>query len=85
MQTLTRRTNVLFTPDEHGALVALARESNQTMGELIRNAVKKTYKIKPKKDTFAQSLARIRKLTKGVKVSRRELREWVMAGRKYED
>lgn len=80
---LTHRTNVLLSADEHNLLLALSREHGKTMGELIRQAVKKTYNVKPD-DSFARSLARIRKLTKGVKVTRRELREWVLEGRKYE-
>lgn len=63
--------------------MSLSREHGKTMGELIRHAVKNTYKMKTS-DTFAQSQARIRKLTRGVKVTRKELREWVVAGRKYE-
>ena len=80
---LTHRTNVLLSADEHNLLLALSREHGKTMGELIRQAVKKTYKVKSG-DSFAKSLARIRKLTKGVKVTRKELREWVIEGRKYE-
>lgn len=64
--------------------MALSREHGKTMGELIRQAVKKTYKIRAA-DPFAKSLARIRLLTMGVKVTRQELREWVVAGRKYEE
>ena len=81
---LTHRTNVLLSADEYANLKTLSRENNQTMGELIRQAVKKTYKIK-KQDNFATSLERIRKLTKGIKVTKKELREWVVEGRKYED
>ncbi|GAB4026320.1 MAG: hypothetical protein Fur0011_1550 [Candidatus Microgenomates bacterium] len=55
------------------------------MGELIRYVVRKTYKIKPKTNSFEASLARIRKLMKGIKVTHEEMREWVVAGRKYEE
>lgn len=55
------------------------------MGELIRHAVRKTYKIKSKAGSFEASLARIKKLTKGIKVTREEMREWVVSGRKYEE
>lgn len=82
---LTQRTNVLFTQEDYGTLTRLSRENNKTMGELIRHAVRKTYKITPKTDSFEASLARIRKLTKGVRVTREEIREWVVAGRKYEE
>lgn len=81
---LTHRTNVLLSPDEYETLMALSKEHNKTMGELIRQAVRKTYKVKSS-DSFAKSLARIRKITKGIKVTRKELREWVVAGRKYEN
>ncbi len=81
---LTQRTNVLLSPDEHGMLLALSKEHRKTMGELIRQAIKKTYGTKAK-DSFEASFARIRKLTKGVKVTRKELREWVVEGRKYEE
>jgi len=41
---LTKRTNVLFTEEDHLMLTDLAKESNKTIGELVRHAVKKTYK-----------------------------------------
>ena len=81
---LTQRTNVLLSPEEHAMLVALAKEHNKTMGELIRLAVRKTYKAK-RTNSLEESFKRIRKLTKGVKISRNELREWVVAGRRYEE
>lgn len=82
---LTQRTNVLLTQEDYGVLTRLSRKHNKTMGELIRHAVRKTYKIKSKADSFEASLARIKKLTKGIKVTREEMREWVVAGRKYEE
>lgn len=81
---LTHRTNVLLSPDEHCLLLALSREHGKTMGELIRHAVKKTYKVKSK-DVFEQSLARIRLLTKNVKINKSEYRSLVVEGRKYDD
>ena len=54
------------------------------MGELIRQAVRKTYTIKPN-DSFAASLARIRQMTKGIKVKNSEYRSFIENGRKYED
>lgn len=82
---MTQRTNVLLSQEDYGVLQALSKENSKTMGELIRHAVRKTYKIKPATDSLAASLARIRKLTKGVKVTREDIREWVVAGRKYEE
>lgn len=84
MQTLTHRTNVLFSPDEYGLLVALSRDNKKTLGELIRHAVKKTYAGKTR-DSFEASLARIRHMTKGVKIKQSEYRSLVIEGRKYED
>lgn len=81
---LTHRTNLLLSAEEHDTLTRLSRENNKTMGELIRHAVKKTYKIK-KIDTFQASLARIRKLTKHVNTKGIDYRALVIAGRKYED
>ncbi|EKD80555.1 MAG: hypothetical protein ACD_40C00057G0006 [uncultured bacterium] len=81
---LTQRTNVLLSPDEHGLLLALSREHNKTMGELIRQAIKKTYATGAK-DAFGESLARIRQMTSGVRVKKAEYRNWVVEGRKYEE
>ena len=81
---LTQRTNVLFSPDEHKVLVSLSKAQHLTMGELIRQAVRKTYTIKPN-DSFAASLARIRQMTKGIKVKNSEYRSFIENGRKYED
>lgn len=55
------------------------------MGELIRHAVRKTYKIKPKTESFKASLARIRRLTKNVDMRGVDYRAMVIEGRKYED
>lgn len=81
---LTQRTNVLLSPEEHAMLVSLSKEHNKTMGELIRQAVKKTYRAK-RGDSFEESLLRIRRLTKSVKIKRSEYRSLVVDGRKYDD
>jgi len=86
---LTQRTNVLFSPYEYNELVALTAKSGQTMGELIRQAVRKTYKIKvapaqKKENSFQATMRRIRKLTKNVDMSGINYRELVTEGRKYE-
>ena len=82
---LTHRTNVLLSPEEYGALLALSREHKKTLGELIRQAVRKTYKVSTKKDSFVASLERIRKLTKNVNTKGLDYRAMVLEGRKYED
>lgn len=81
---LTHRTNVLLTADEYAKLKALSRENQKTMGELIRHAIKKTYNAN-QKNTFEESLARIRKLTKNVDTKGLDYRAMVIEGRKYED
>lgn len=81
---LTHRTNVLLSPDEHGLLLALSREHGKTMGELIRHAVKKTYKAKVK-DSFESSLERIRKITEHVDTKNIDYRELAIEGRRYEE
>jgi predicted DNA-binding protein len=81
---LTHRTNVLLSPDEYGMLLALSREHGRTMGELVRHAVKKTYGERSK-DSFFNSLERIRQMTKGIKIKKSEYRSLVVEGRRYED
>jgi len=65
-------------------MLMLSGEYNLTMGELIRRAVRKTYKIKTQ-DSFEASLARIRQMTKGIKMKKTEYRALVVDGRKYDD
>ncbi|MCX6705817.1 MAG: hypothetical protein NTV24_01780 [Candidatus Woesebacteria bacterium] len=43
---LTRRTNVLLEEEDYLTLVYLSHQEDKTIGELVRHAVKKTYKIK---------------------------------------
>ena len=43
---LTRRTNVLFDEADYANLLMHSRERNKTIGELVRQAVKRTYKVK---------------------------------------
>lgn len=82
---LTQRTNVLFSPFEYNELIALTAKSGQTMGELIRQAVRKTYKIEATSDNSLQAtLQRIRKLTKNANLSGLDYRKLVKMDRKYE-
>ena len=53
---LTRRTNVLFDEADYATLLFMSREKNKTIGELVRHAVKKTYKVKAKKGRIDKSL-----------------------------
>lgn len=43
---LTRRTNVLLEEEDYLTLVYLSMQEDKTIGELVRHAVKKTYKVK---------------------------------------
>ena len=81
---LTLRTNVLLSPDEHGMLLALSKEHRKTMGELIRQAIKKTYGTKAK-DSLEASLKRIRKITQHIDTKNIDYRELAIEGRRYED
>lgn len=81
---LTHRTNVLFSPDEYKMLLLLSKENKKTLGELIRHAVKKTYKTNSK-DSFEESLKRIRKIMQHVDTKNIDYRELAIEGRRYED
>lgn len=82
---LTKRTNVLFTEEDHLMLSNLARESNKTIGELVRHAVKKTFKLKTKKDMDVKLEARIKKGWKFLKHPEIpvDYKAWIENGRKY--
>ncbi len=79
---LTKRTNVLFEEMDYAQLADLARESESTIGHLIRAAVKKTYLSKKRVNKWAKILTRTRELTKGVGISPEEWREMVLEDRK---
>lgn len=43
---LTKRAQILFDEKTYESLTQIARKNKSTVGELVRKAVKKTYKIK---------------------------------------
>lgn len=47
MATLTHKTTILFSPEDHQFLVQEARKERTTMGEMIRRAVRKIYFTPP--------------------------------------
>ena len=47
MGTLTHKTTILLTPEEHQLLVQEARIARTTMGNLIRRAIRKLYFTSP--------------------------------------
>lgn len=84
MCMLTYRTNVLFDEEYRDHLTLLSQMSRKTIGELIRDAVKKTYKIKKKALTANEKAYRaIRKITKGMNFSGIDYKALIEYGRKY--
>jgi hypothetical protein len=82
---LTHRTNVLLSPIEYSELKKISLDQNKTLGELIRQAIRKTYKIKSDESNSVDStLANIRLLTNDAKLTGINYRELVKSGRKYE-
>lgn len=80
---LTRRTNVLLSEIDYLTLSRLAADKGKTMGELIRQAIEKTYKISKKKDSVARALNRINQLGKKVNTKNIDYKELINYGRKY--
>jgi hypothetical protein len=61
-------------------LKELSKKNNQTIGELIRHAINKTFK--PKKKSSVQLLKEIRSLTKGMNTKGLNIKELVEYGRR---
>ena len=84
---LTRRTNLLLSEEDYAILQSLSREKNKTMGELVRHAVKKTYKTKTKRNVGigVELEARIKKGWKFLKHPEIpvDYKAWIENGRKY--
>lgn len=78
---LTQRTNVLLNETDYRMLKELSRKNNQTIGELIRHAVTKTYKAH--KPSQAQILKDLRALGKKANTKGINYRELIDYGRKY--
>ena len=80
---LTQRTNVLLSEPDYRMLKELSKKNNQSIGELIRHAITKTFaKKKPKKESSAQILKNIRKITKGMNLAGLNYKELRDYGRK---
>ncbi|GEM_PF-1973656 len=57
MDTLSHKTTVLLSPSEISLLRDISRKTSRTMGDLIREAIKKTYlhiKVRKSKKTWAK-------------------------------
>ena len=79
---LVKRTNILFDEDLWGQLTSLASSQTTSVGNLVRNAVKKVYfndsLVRERAEAIDDIMA-IRKVFKG-KIDYKEL---INAGRKY--
>lgn len=80
---LTHRTNVLLTHDDYTALVRRALVKGKTIGELIRQAIRETYKIGRGKGETFQIMQRIDKLAQKVSTKGINLKRLIEDGRKY--
>ncbi|MDP3994901.1 MAG: hypothetical protein Q8P91_03655 [bacterium] len=80
---LTRRTNVLFDEADYANLLMHSRERNKTIGELVRQAVKKTYKVKKTLTENEKAYRMIEKATKGLDFSGIDYKALINYGRKY--
>ena len=50
MSVLTKRAQILFSPEEYELLKKLAVSTKSSVGELVRRAVKKQYQIVERKE-----------------------------------
>lgn len=80
---LAKRTNLLLDEYDHAMLVGLASQSNKTIGELIRYAVKKTYKSKKTLSANERAFRMIGRATKGLNFSGIDYKALINDGRKY--
>lgn len=80
---LTKRTNVLLTEEDYTMISILAKNSGKTMGELIRHALKKTYKKRRGLTANEKAFKEIAKITKGLDFSGIDYKELINYGRKY--
>lgn len=79
---LTKRTNLLFDENMWHTLTTIAAEKKTSVGELVRNAVRRVYtdkRIIEKRAKAIKSILAIRKVQKG----RIDYKELINHGRKY--
>lgn len=81
---LTKRTNVLLDESDYATLLIYRQKEGKTLGELIRDAVRKVYKAPKKKLTVNEmALNKIAKITTGLDFSGIDYKELISDGRKY--
>lgn len=61
MSVLTKRAQILFSPEEYQLLKKLAVSTKSSVGELVRRAVKKQYQIVGRKEKIEAAARLCRK------------------------
>ncbi len=79
---LNRRTNVLFDEIDYTTLVRISKKEGKTIGELVRQAVRKTYKTRKKLTDNEKAFRIIKKVTRGLDFSGINYKELINNGRK---
>src|SRR5438552_104088 len=83
---LQKRTNILFDMETWQKLSALAKRQSTSVGELTRQAIKKTYfgddVVLEKRRAAIEATLKLRKQIKGT-FSAKEIKELINYGRKY--
>lgn len=86
MALLTYRTNLLLSEEEHQTVAQVAKQKGQSISQVVRHAIQKTY-AKSKKDNGLsqrmQVLKRLRELGAQVNTKGINYKELVEEGRKY--
>lgn len=80
---LVKRTNVLLTETDYSILAKLSSERDETMGELIRQAIRKMYNIELVRNTRKKSLSKIDRLARKVKGRGIDYKSLIEDGRRY--
>jgi len=82
MQILTHRTNLLLSANDYQVLSDLSKKKKKTIAALIRDAVRKVYKVK-EQDHTAKILRELRQLGNQAKTKNIDYKKLVNSGRKY--
>jgi len=80
---LTRRTNVLLDEASYATLLMYSQENGKTIGEVIRDSLRKTIKVKKVLNANEKAYRMIRKATTGLNFSGIDYKELINYGRKY--
>ncbi|MEX0896176.1 MAG: hypothetical protein WDZ94_04575 [Patescibacteria group bacterium] len=79
---LTRRTNLLLTNADYLGLSQLAKKEQVSLGQIIRNAIKFTYRHQLTSNKNKQVLSKIDALAKKVNTKQLDYRSLVTEGQK---